>query len=1659
MTLHCLDDVGLLERTRVQKQSNIRQRLMTAYERLSPLQQALVQLSSVIYEQATIKDFYNCLCKTGLTFNEEPLSSPDHLTAHLNELQQMRLLDKHLRCHQGIVEVVNRLVVCAESEIRRENLSMEIAVPAAWTDRESVKQVCLSCRSQAPGLFLQTRLGWLCESCVLSELQSMAMEEDLTAWRISQFKQALCPGSDLYRRLAVLWRFDKVLQLCARENPAEADGLMPLLISQLGFEEPVPLAQAVRKTAHDAVVQLGRKILPLLLQTRTTDSWLLYGNVLSAAGSIAPENLEVRDMLEKAARHPNPQIRKQVVMALYRHQSGWSKGMRKLHAHDRDEAVREQVETFIPLWMGGLGSSPRSQPRPIAPSALSRYQIMVRAVRQELPARLEWFHASTRQCQRIMREMRIGIYSHDENLCHRSRNLIHSSCRGTPYAQSDPFAQVVMNPFDGNWFRTLPVNLQCTLLSSVFVNTMVHLQSDDELLDYALDPEFIHSLPKPVKAKLLSQIICRLLIGGQLEQAQQLIDSVNPATTAGAGLTGWLLFLRGKNDEAVSAFERDVQLWRKAHRKRSGYLAGMPGLFNILALLKQGEPLAWKRIDQIASTALSNFRGDDFLDLAYSSLKAIVHTQYFEMESARIQIAKSDGCYGLPIFFSAFASYWMDGHLNQDKIDALSRLFVASREIGLDWLAMESAELLCRTEQRTPIRDNYVHKVQDETGMRSFLPAIKVEEGWRKSLRALEQIAQFRDGSGEHSRDVRLIWLLGINGSEVTLEAKEQRISTKGTWTKGRALSVASLREGRKIESASRQDEAVIAAIERSSSHHYNDYRFNMDKALPALAGHPLVFLEENSSVPIEIVKGEPEITVTQSGSKLTISLFPTPGKQRVLLVRETPTRFKVVEFLEAHRRVAELLGEKGLMVPSSARQEVLTAIAAASSLVTVHSAIGGDAGDIVEIEADPTPRLHFMPAGSGFKIEVFVKPFADGGPYLKPGVGANNLIVEINGRRMQARRNLAAENKKAAAVEAISPVLASYCAGEKSWLLQEPETCLQVLLDLKALQDKGDVILEWPEGEKLKVSREVSFNQLRMRIHSKTDWFELSGELRVDDEVVMDMLRLLDLLQTTDSRFIPLGEGHFVALTHELRRRLEEVNAYSEKRGKSIGLHPLTALAMEDLTEKLVHLETDKEWKARLDRIRSAKAFNPLIPSTFKGDLRDYQIEGYQWLVRLAYMGVGACLADDMGLGKTIQALGVVLDRAPKGPSLVVAPTSVCMNWVAEANRFAPTLNVHQFSVNDREALIDKLKAHDVLVTSYGLLYQEIDHLSRIEWATIVLDEAQAIKNIATKRSQAAMSLKGEFKLITTGTPIENHLSELWTLFNFINPGLLGSYKKFNERFALPIERYNDREAKKRLKKLIQPFILRRTKSQVLEELPPRTDVLLRVEMSREEESFYEALRRQSLQRLEADSSPMHQKQLKILAEIMRLRQASCNARLVVPETDVPSAKLELFGEIVSELIENGHKALVFSQFVGHLTLIREYLDHRHIDYRYLDGSTPPAERNRQVEAFQAGKGDLFLISLKAGGLGLNLTAADYVIHMDPWWNPAVEDQASDRTHRIGQQLPVTVYRLVAKNTIEEKIVKLHREKRDLAGSLLEGSDISGKVSAEELLRLIQEC
>jgi SNF2 family DNA or RNA helicase len=551
----------------------------------------------------------------------------------------------------------------------------------------------------------------------------------------------------------------------------------------------------------------------------------------------------------------------------------------------------------------------------------------------------------------------------------------------------------------------------------------------------------------------------------------------------------------------------------------------------------------------------------------------------------------------------------------------------------------------------------------------------------------------------------------------------------------------------------------------------------------------------------------------------------------------------------------------------------------------------------------------------------------------------------------------------------------------------------------------------------------------------------------------VAGLQELLTATEQPGTRFVKLADGKVYALAETFRRRLDDLRSLGEMKDGALRLPALGPLALEGLEHDLGDFQADAAWASLLDRLRDALALEPALPEGYAASLRAYQLDGFRWMMRLAGAGLGACLADDMGLGKTVQTLAMLLARAPEGPALVVAPTSVCSNWEQEAAKFAPRLKVKRFGEGDREAALRKAEPFDVFICTYGLLPLEAGRLQGVEWGTVVLDEGQNIKNAFTKRSQAVMDLRAGFRALLSGTPVENHLAELWNLFNFLNPGLLGTLDRFRRRFQEPIERDQDEEAVARLRRVVSPFLLRRTKSQVVAELPPRTEIVLELEPQEEERAFLEALRRSSLEALEGAPGQAMQ----VLASLMRLRRACCDARLVQPDLELPSAKREAFLDLVDELRENGHRALVFSQFVDHLGLLAKALDERGVTYQYLDGSTPAKARAAAVRAFQAGEGELFLISLKAGGTGLNLTAADYVIHMDPWWNPAVEDQASDRAHRIGQTRPVTVYRLVLKGSVEQRILALHDQKRQLAEDILAGGAAATKLDAEALMALLR--
>ncbi|MBX2863185.1 MAG: DEAD/DEAH box helicase [Leptolyngbyaceae cyanobacterium MAG.088] len=1252
----------------------------------------------------------------------------------------------------------------------------------------------------------------------------------------------------------------------------------------------------------------------------------------------------------------------------------------------------------------------------------------------------------------LYREARLALYEKDyDALPQLFIDYSNYNYYATSVALEDFLLDVVNNPLDTDWLRRLPAKHYGMMLKTLLTGSMAILEPADELVDLLEDND---NGAGEFNVLLVEQYLLRY----RLDEAEALLDNVvdEQSQVYGTALRGTLALLLGEPMLSLEYYTTATKLAR-AQLNKKAVIGGIAGLFYMLALLKSGEV---KHLKQAIAVSTPLMQGSGYLSNAYRLLHEITLLQQGKLSGRQRLLEMIEDYSDAPedsvgMFFSMLCLYWLD--LDEARAvlpQPLTAFAQQAYDAGLYWFAAEAAEIL---ERLIPDSD-YSQWVAQRPKV-SIVDTLQPQSTWELSLKALTQVAGVTNGNNEKT-ERRLAWFLTLYTKHWLLQPKEQKLSAKGGWTKGRVIALGRLaKNAAEFDYLTSQD---LQACNYIKYDYYSGTQYALSRdAIKALVGHPLVFWEDSPTVRVEIVTATPELVIEQAGDgTLTLRMEPeiNPG-DGITLVKETPTRIKVLETNAEHQRIAEILGKRNqLTVPAAGQEKVLAAIQSVSSLVTIHSDIGADMADMETIEADAKPHVHLMPAGDGLKLSMLTRPFPNSGAYYPPGTGRKTVIAEIDGKRSQATRDLAMEKRLAQDLQQACPALqyGEEAAGE--WILDEPDTCLELLLQLEAVEE--DIVLEWPEGEKLKIRNKAGIDGWRLHIKQEQDWFSVSGELELDDGSVMDMQALLSLLDQTSSRFIPIGDGQFLALTQAFRKRLDEFRSYSERHGQGARFHPLAALALEETLDDVGQLKADKTWKSHIKKLKESKTVAPDVPSTLQAELRDYQQEGFHWLAQLAHWGVGACLADDMGLGKTLQALAVILLRAVDGPTLVVAPTSVGANWISETQRFAPTLNVMQLGSGDRRAVVDQLGGFDLLVCSYGLLQQpEVAALlAEVDWQTIVLDEAQAIKNSATKRSQAAMKLKGSFKVVTTGTPIENHLGELWNLFRFINPGLLGSLDKFNQRFAIPIERYQDKQARLRLKKLIQPFMLRRTKSQVLDELPSRTEITLHVQLSTEEKALYEALRRDAIAKLTTTDAKAGAKHLQVLAEITRLRRMCCNPQLVVPEMAPSSAKLQLFGEVLEELLSNRHKALVFSQFVDHLKILRNYLDEQKIAYQYLDGSTPAKQRKRRVDAFQSGNGTVFLISLKAGGTGLNLTAADYVIHMDPWWNPAVEDQASDRAHRIGQTRPVTIYRLVTKDTIEEKIVELHNKKRDLADSLLEGADISGKLSTDALLQLMSD-
>ncbi len=1167
----------------------------------------------------------------------------------------------------------------------------------------------------------------------------------------------------------------------------------------------------------------------------------------------------------------------------------------------------------------------------------------------------------------------------------------------------------------------------------------------------------------------LRMVLCEhLLWSGQLEGLDAVLAPMREASSpfpfwramAEAGGAA-LLALQGRWAQAEAAYDAVFAALKTETKARKGLLPVMLAAPYALSLLAQQTPAHLRKAlkyclaeggkrtpapnhwSGIVALAIQMRLGDERLD-----------THHFRPVSNEQYLDRLDPWRWL------MAAWLKQGHQAQpvSKRDQAS-LALLRKQIAAAGLPVLVAQI-----------DAAVQVLAGEPAPESFFVP-PPQEAWRVALAALMSVAAPEAAVvADTGGDTRLLWQLRVfpSGEVDDVAPLEQKRGPRG-WGKPKPLSLSKLAKADNLLPA---DVAVARTVRQGL--YERDLRLDLAAAVTALIGHPHVEFEDAPGLSVTLVEASPEIDVVTLGGEQRVRMLPalhprperltyqTPSAaevkeiealQALSVLRDSPQRARVIRLTPAHRRVAQLLGQ-GLVVPADGAAQLQQVLQGLGAHFQVHA---DEVQAAREVEPDARLRAELAPRGDGVSLRLVVAPLGVDGPRLTPGSGRARLVAALAGETVGAQRDLAQERAHLDAVLDACPQLEPQAGAE--WLIDGADEALAVIEQLHTLAAAGLAIaaLDWPAGKTVRVDT-AALPQLQVNVRSATDWLALQGGVQVDERLLFSLQQMLDWSRTGTGRFIPLGEGRYLALTQELRTRLDELAAVVDvQRGEA--RVPVVAAAWLDAVMDGAQLQGDAGFARRIESLAAGQQAAVALPAGLQAQLRPYQEEGYQWAMRLAKAGLGACLADDMGLGKTLQALAVLLARAAGGPALLLAPTSLMGNWLAEARRFAPSLQMHLFSESDRDSLVAGLGPQDVVLVSYQMHQQNLVLFAAREWHTLVLDEAQAIKNAAAKRAQAAHEMRADFRLALSGTPIENRLSELWSVMRVCNPGLLGSLARFNERFAGPIERDRNRQAQRSLRRLIAPFVLRRTKAQVLDDLPPRTELTLTVEPDAAERAHYEALRRQALEAAEqslAGDSAGHA-QMNILAQLTRLRRAACDPRLVSPQLGLVGAKVQAFSELAAELSANGHKALVFSQFVDFLSLLREPLDAAGIAYQYLDGATPTAERTRRVAAFQAGEGDLFLISLKAGGFGLNLTMADYVVIADPWWNPAAEDQASGRAHRIGQQRPVTVYRLVNRGTLEERIVALHSAKRELADSVLEGGDVKGALKAEELVALIQ--
>ncbi len=955
-----------------------------------------------------------------------------------------------------------------------------------------------------------------------------------------------------------------------------------------------------------------------------------------------------------------------------------------------------------------------------------------------------------------------------------------------------------------------------------------------------------------------------------------------------------------------------------------------------------------------------------------------------------------------------------------------------------------------------------------DTFRRESSPAPRYD-AWVSQLRAI-QSAQDRMTTGKKSKPRQILYLVDVNRTvtenQLTLDVVYQEALKDGSWNKPRPFSIAAAKVAALNQLEDRQILSMIlgTADPWSSSHGY--YGYSRDRSIPGTGITvpssmtdvvlPLICSTGRGRL-LTVLEQEPPVLALDQGPRWELWIEMKGGTdQEPFRVQGCLRRGdETMPLTEPALLLSSgyLLGRDGVVagfddfgsfswVPLLRRQGAILVPRAQADQFLQHLVkmpkvpkvkIPPDL-EYTEVQGTPTPFLQIkrQPRNSWTsKQDLLTYLHFNYEDETVSATDASRGVLRQDPRRLLLRDRSAEEAAKATLHDlGVKP----NSQGEMHLSARNMPGIVRSLTELG-----------WRVEAEGSLYRSAGLTQVS--VSSGIDWFELKGQVEFGDQIASLPALLAAVRRGED--FIRLDDGSLGLLPEEWIQRFSVVAGMGKVDGDGLRFKLTQASLLDALLASQPDIKVDQVFTRVRERMRSFEGVEALpAPPGFQGELRTYQQEGLGWFGFLQDFGFGGCLADDMGLGKTVQVLALLEARREmrlagtvNGPSLIVVPRSLVFNWQAEAQRFTPKLRVLDHT-GARLAPGAHFEEYDVILTTYGTLRRDVAHLTEFRFDYAILDEAQAIKNAATASAKAARLLKADHRLALSGTPIENHLGELWSLFEFLNPGMLGAAKVFA---SLVDDRSPDNSGKKALARALRPFILRRTKEQVAKDLPPKTEQTQFCELEGPQRKHYDQLRdhyrRDLLERV--DREGMAKSKMFVLEALLRLRQAACHPGLIDPtKSGESSAKLDVLLPQLLEVVEEGHKAIVFSQFTKMLGILRPKLDEQKVAYEYLDGRT--RDRQAHVERFQTDPDcRLFLISLKAGGLGLNLTAAEYVFLLDPWWNPAVEAQAIDRAHRIGQVNPVFAYRLIAKGTVEEKVLQLQDSKRALADAII-GADNS---------------